>query len=113
MLVLEGGGDQTNARIPPISAIIKPMKKPPKAPAQLTIEKTKIIRPHVTCCWGFERRLYALTMIIIPHNIPRIPANAPMPPMKKVNAAPTAATSRPANKTNIPPIRDKVKAAVG
>jgi hypothetical protein len=126
-LIIGGGiapgaivGLKVSASMPPISPRRKPMKKPPIAVTQLTIERINTMTPHILALVGLEYIMNAPTIMIIPMMRPTIPsastvllAEAAPVTLNEPIIDPAKARRAPPKTTNIPPIRERTIAAVG
>ncbi len=115
-------GLKTIARIPPMSPRRKPSTRPPTAVNQLSIDRTRIMIPHILADLGFEYIITAPMIMISPKTMPTTPTMvtavpAFAPPLarypKDETMDPRNAMNSPPRITKIPPRRDKTIAAVG
>ena len=98
-------GLKTIARIPPMRPRRKPITRPPTAVNQLSIDKTRIMAPHIFADLGLEYIIAAPTIMINPKMIPTTPTivtavPAFAPPLARY---PNPATIDPINAMKSPP----------
>ena len=115
------------ARMPPMRPRMKPMKNPPIEVIQLTMERMRMMTPHIVWDDGLELIMIPPTIMMSPMIHPTIPRTrtplptplpgvvpVPVPVKLKVEIIdPTKARNRPPSITNIPPRIDRTIAAVG
>jgi len=102
-------GLYTKASMAPMNASNEPIPKP-QIDGNATIERTKIITPHIVWPCGLLYSIIEPRRTTKPKTTPTITKTAPIPTKKIENPIVTAI---PPRSMKIPPIKDRTNAAVG